>query len=75
MELKECKHFCKCDFNGCNNRAKYSFSTKGIIKRDLSFCEECLKGMFEEISKLQIPRPIKSPFKLNKKLRKEDEGR
>lgn len=75
MEIKECNHFCKCDFYGCNNKAKYSFSCDGKIKRDLSFCEECLKGMYNEIAKLQIPKAIKSPFKLNQKLRREDERR
>lgn len=70
MEIRECKHFVKCDFFGCNNVAKYSFSTKGIIKRDLCFCEECLKGMYEAIAKLQIPKAIESPFRLNKKTKK-----
>lgn len=69
MEICDCKHHVKCDFYGCNNLAKYSFSTKGIIKRDLCFCEECLKGMFEVISKMQTPKAVKSPFKLNKKLK------
>ena len=55
MEIKECIHKVKCDFYGCNNLAKYSFSTKGVIKRDLCFCEECLKGMYNEIAKLQKP--------------------
>lgn len=68
-------HKVKCDFYGCNNLAKYSFSTKGIIKRDLSFCEECLKGMYQEIAKLQKPRIVKSPFKLNQKSRSENEKR
>ncbi len=75
MEIKECLHKVKCDFYGCNNLAKYSFSTKGVIKRDLCFCEECLKGMYNEIAKLQKPRTVKSPFKLNKKLRREHEER
>ncbi len=73
MELNECKHFTKCDFYGCPNIAKYSFSTKGVIKRDLCFCEECLKGMYECIAKMQVPRGIESPFKLNKRLRRENE--
>jgi len=73
MEINECKHLTKCDFYGCNNVAKYSFSTKGIIRRDLCFCEECLKGMYNEIAKLQTPKGLKSPFKLNKKLREKDE--
>ncbi len=70
MEINECSHLTKCDFYGCNNLAKYSFSTKGIIRRDLCFCEECLKGMYNAISKLQTPKGIESPFKQNKKLRK-----
>ncbi len=70
MEIKECKHKLKCDFYGCNNLAKFSFSTKGIIRRDLCFCEECLKGMYEAIAKMQTPKGIKSPFKLNKRLGK-----
>lgn len=70
MEILECKHFTKCDFYGCNNLAKYCFTTKGLIKRDLCFCEECLKGMYEQIAKLQIPKGTESPFRLNKKTRK-----
>ncbi len=71
MEISECKHKVKCDFYGCSNLAKYSFSTKGILKRDLCFCEECLRGMYEAIAKMQVPKSISSPFKLNKKLRRE----
>lgn len=73
MEIRECKHLTKCDFYGCNNKASFCFSTKGIIRRDLCFCEECLKGMYGEIAKLQTPKGIKSPFKLSKKLRGNDE--
>lgn len=75
MELHECNHFCKCDFNGCNNKAKYTFSCGGNIRRDLCFCEECLKGMYNEISKMLVPKAIKSPFKINQRLRREDERR
>ena len=73
MEITNCKHICKCDFVGCNNLAKYSFSTKGIIKRDLCFCEDCLRGMYQAISKMQTPKGTTSPFKLNKKLRREND--
>ena len=73
MEIHECKHLTKCDFYGCNNVAKYSFSTKGIIRRDLCFCEDCLKGMYNEIAKMQTPKGLKSPFKLNNKLRVKNE--
>lgn len=70
MEINECRHLVKCDFLGCNNLAKYTFSTKGVIKRNLCFCEDCLKGMYEAIAKMQTPKSIKSPFKLNKRLGK-----
>lgn len=68
MEINECKHVVKCDFYGCNNKAKYSFTTKGIIRRDLCFCEDCLKGMYQATSKIVTPRGTTSPFKLNKRL-------
>lgn len=67
MEINKCKTKTKCDFYGCNNLAKYTFSTKGLIKRDLCFCEECLEGMYQAIAKLKTPKSIKSPFKLNKR--------
>ncbi len=73
MELNECKHLTKCDFYGCNNLAKYSFSTKGLLRRNLCFCEDCLKGMYQAVAKLQTPKGINSPFKLNKRLGKKDD--
>ncbi len=73
MELNECKHITKCDFFGCNNLAKYSFSTKGFLRRNLCFCDECLKGMYEAIAKMQTPKGLKSPFKLNKRLVKKND--
>lgn len=71
MELERCKHMTKCDFYGCNNLAMYSFSTKGIVRRDLSFCESCMKGMYEAIAKIQTPKGTTSPFKPKQKLRRE----
>ena len=71
MEINEIKHLVKCDFLGCNYLAKYSFSTKGLIKKDLCFCEECLKQMYELMAKMQIPRSLASPFKLNKRMKKQ----
>ena len=73
MEINECKYLTKCDFYGCNNLARYTFTTKGIIRRDLCFCEECLTGMYNIIAKMKTPKGLKSPFKLNKKLREKDE--
>ncbi len=69
MRIDICKNQLKCDFYGCKNLAKYSFSTKGFIRRDLVFCEDCMKKMFECFSKLMVPKPIDAPFKKNKKER------
>ncbi|MBO5395181.1 MAG: hypothetical protein J6A28_04725 [Clostridia bacterium] len=73
MEISKTKVKSKCDFYGCNNIAQYSFSTKGIIKRDLCFCEECLQGMYQAIGKIKTPKGMSSPFKLNKRMRKEND--
>lgn len=73
MEIFEVKHLVKCDFNGCNNLAKYSFSTKRLLKKDLCFCEDCLRQMYEIIAKMQKPRSVSSPFRLNKRMKKYEE--
>ncbi len=41
--MSKCEHRMKCDFYGCKNMAKYSFSVDK--NADLRFCESCLKGM------------------------------
>ncbi len=71
MQIEKCKKATKCDFIGCQNLADYSFSTKGIIRKELSFCDDCLKGMYEEIAKLQVPKATNSPFKLKSRIKKE----
>ncbi|MBP3431679.1 MAG: hypothetical protein J6K39_02365 [Clostridia bacterium] len=67
MKMEMCKHQLKCDFYGCKNMAKYSFSTKGFIRKDLVFCDDCMKKMFECFSKTMVPKPIEAPFKGRKK--------
>lgn len=70
MKMEMCKNQMKCDFYGCKNLAKYSFSTKGFIRKDLVFCEDCMKKMFECISKNIVPKPIDAPFKVKNKKEK-----
>lgn len=69
MKMQICKNHVCCDFYGCKNMAKYSFSTKGFVRRDLVFCEDCMKKMFECFSKEFVPKAVVSPFsgKKNKK--------
>lgn len=69
MKMEICKHPLKCDFVGCDNLAKYSFSTKGLFRRELVFCEKCMLEMFECFSKVVVPKPIQAPFKKVKKER------
>lgn len=72
MQISKCSHKQKCDFYGCQNLATYCFSTKRLIKKDLCFCDECLIGMYECIAKTIIPKGTTSPFKLNKRLKKDE---
>ncbi len=67
MKMERCRHEMKCDFYGCKNMAKYSFSMKGFLRRDLMFCEDCMKSMFECFSKECVPKAIESPFKKKRK--------
>lgn len=69
MNIEKCRVKQKCDFIGCNNIADYSLNLEGSVKRDLSFCDRCLKEMYEAIGKVQIPKGVSSPFKLNKRLK------
>ncbi len=73
MEIEKCRHLIKCDFMGCNNFADYSFSTGKKIKRELSFCQNCLDEFYKTISKIKVPKGTKSPFKLNERLRRKNE--
>lgn len=68
MKIEECQVKAKCDFYGCNNMAKYSFSTKGIFKNELVFCQDCLDQMFECLCAMKVPKGRKSPFRLNDRL-------
>ena len=69
MKMEECHNQLKCDFYGCKNMAKYAFSTKGFIRRELVFCEDCMKKMHECISKVIVPKSVEAPYKRNKKER------
>lgn len=61
----------KCDFKGCKNSAKYSFSFNG--EQPLNFCEECVKNMGDEIKKMFVPKAVEPPFKNMIKVGKKSE--
>ena len=68
MEIYPCEHKVKCDFSGCKNLATYTLVKSRILRRDLSFCDECLCEIYQCISKVKAPKALKSHFKLNKRL-------
>ena len=72
MQIYECKHKVKCDFAGCKNVAEYSVVRSGIIRHDLCFCKECLQELYNCIGARIVPKAIKSPFKLNKRLKQDE---
>lgn len=63
MKMTRCMPNLKCDFYGCKNNAKYAFSTKGFLRKELVFCDDCMKGMFECFSKNLVPKGVESAFK------------
>ena len=70
MRIEICGHKIKCSFNGCRNLAKYYVSTKGFIRNEFPFCEECMKEFYEELSKIFVPKAIESHFKPDRKIRR-----
>lgn len=71
MQIEKCTKTMKCDISGCDNAAEYCVGTRGVLKRELAICGDCLKQMYAEIGKLQIPKATNSPFKLKPRLKKE----
>ena len=63
MKIQMCKTSVKCDIYKCKNMAKYSITTKGFLKHEFVFCEDCMKKMFECFSKEMVPKSINAPYK------------
>lgn len=74
MKVEKCQHKVKCDFMGCGNLADYYVSTRGFVRNEFAFCSHCMKGLFEELSKLYVPKAIESHFKPNRKRRKDEKN-
>lgn len=68
MEIYPCSHKVKCDFMGCKNVASHTLVKNKILRKDISFCDECLGEIYDCISKIRVPKALKSRFKLNKRL-------
>ena len=72
MEIYDCKHKVKCDFSGCRNIASFSLVKSGLIKHDICLCKDCLDEIYNCVAKRKVPKSIESPFKLNKRLKKDE---
>lgn len=70
MKVEKCTHKVKCDFCGCRNLADYCVSTRGLFKNEFAFCEECMKNLYTELSKIFVPKAIDSHYKPNRTLRR-----
>ena len=69
MEIAKLSQKTKCDFAGCKNMADVMFLSKNDSRKKMSFCEECLKTMYEVYAKSVTPKAVEAPFKKQKKLR------
>lgn len=72
MQIYESRYKVKCDFAGCRNVADYTLVKDGVFKRDICLCKECLDEIYEATAKVKVPKAIESPFKLNKRLKKDE---
>lgn len=72
VEIYECKHKVKCDFSGCKNVANYSIVKRGLLRHDICLCRECLDEIYDCVAKIRVPKAVESPFKLNKRLKKNE---
>ena len=66
MKMEACSEPLKCDIVGCKNSAKYCFSTKGFVRKEFAFCEDCMKEMYDCFSKVVVPKAIDAPYKRRK---------
>lgn len=73
MKVEKCEHKVKCDFGGCRNLASYYLSTRGLFKNEFAFCEDCMRKLFEELSKIFVPKAVESHFKPNRTKRRNNE--
>lgn len=73
MKIEKCQHKVKCDFDGCKNLADYYVSTRGFFRNEFAFCKSCMNELFEDLSKIFVPKAIESHFKPNRKRRSADE--
>ena len=66
MELQNIEIKTKCDFIGCKNLAKVAFIEKSDRKKKMSFCEECIKQIYDCYARAVTPKAIEAPFKKRK---------
>lgn len=59
----------KCDF--CKENATFCLTRRGLFKRKVCFCKECLKKIANSYAEKEVPKGIESPFRPKVKIRRE----
>ena len=63
LELEKLNIKTKCDFVGCKNLATIAFFEILDKRKKMSFCDECIKNIYNTYAKTIIPKSIEAPFK------------
>lgn len=62
MEIKQTKAKIKCEMAGCKNLANYSISSTDNSRYNFNLCEQCLKELYTQFSKVVTPKSIKNIY-------------
>lgn len=62
MEIKKINSKIKCDLLGCKNLATYTVVNEDGTKYNFNLCEQCLKNLHKQFSKILTPKSIKNIY-------------
>lgn len=62
MEINKTNAKIKCEIAGCKNLANYSVSTCDSSRYNFNLCENCLKELYKQFSKVVTPKSIKNVY-------------
>lgn len=62
MQITKANVKIKCDMAGCRNLADYCVVNSDNSRYNFNICEQCLKDLHKEFSKVLTPKSIKSIY-------------
>lgn len=62
MEIKRTLTKIKCDMPGCKNLADFTVNSTDNLKHNFYLCEDCLKKLNKQFSKILTPKSIKNVY-------------